>query len=706
VSALPLAAALHQAAALGMRLRLSGAGIKVDGLEALPQPLHATIRENASRIWSILDDGQDEIPIKTLAALGIEVILVEKRSECRSAIRRLITDLQDHGGPIGLDVETSPKPEYAQPRPHVALTMDGCISAKQPGQKSYRDPAGVDPHRANITVAQLYAGSDRCFVFRGAALDLLLQSRWLRRQWIVAHNAGFEVGHIGNHSPTSAMGRNRGKYDCTEQAVGLCIGVGFGGVNRSLENAAAAMLGISISKHHQLSDWSARKLSPGQIAYAAIDAIVCRKLWIAASKIIERDDLWEAYHLQKRAITPVVDMQRRGLLLDRDAHAKQVDGWSRDLANSRHKYVELTGNPPPQTDNDVRRWLETVLTLDELSQWRRTNSGQLCVDADELNKLGHVPAARPVLDMRAKERLLNNFGPTLAERISPATDRIHASFRIAAAKTGRFSSSNPNLQNLPASKAPEFRQCIIAGTDNLLVVGDYAQIEVRVAAHNSRDLALTAILAAGGDTHTANAALITGIPESKVTKEQRQLAKAVTFGNLYGQQAHGLAASAYVRFHVNMTIEEAQRAIDGFFAAYPTLAQHLQYTASLARHCGYVLIKPSGRLIRRQWEGWISYQDACNWPIQGGAADCMLLAIALVYRAFRQANIRGGLIATVHDELLAEVHRADAAEAKEIMSREMTRAFEISFPGAPTADLLQAGIGRNWRAAKEATKEN
>src|SRR5262249_673362 len=152
--------------------------------------------------------------------------------------------------------------------------------------------------------------------------------------------------------------------------------------------------------------------------------------------------------------------------------------------------------------------------------------------------------------------------------ISPATQRVHCNFRIAAAKTGRFSSRNPNLQNLPSLKAPEFRQCIVADADNLLVVADYGQIEVRVAAHNSRDQALTEILAAGGDIHTANASLILGVPEDEITREQRQIAKAVTFGVLYGQQALGLAASAYVRFGVEMSVEEAQRAINGFFAAY------------------------------------------------------------------------------------------------------------------------------------------
>ena len=698
--------AIREAAALGCRFRLSGAGISIEGMSALPAPLQHALREHAGLIWSILDDGHDAEPVKLLADLGVKVVLAETRAACRAAVRQLIADLREHGGPLGLDIETSPLPEYAQPRPCALLNKDGSISSRQPSERAYKDPSAVDPHRAHIATVQAYAGGRQAYVFRGESVDSLVRSNWLRRQTTVCHSAGFEIGFLSHINcppkpPTLKVGRNRGRVDCTEQAVGLCIGVGFGGESRNLENAAASMLGLSVPKYHQLSDWSAHKLSPGQIAYAAIDAIVCRRLWIEASRIIDRDDLWKAYRLQRNAIVPIVDMQRRGLLLDRGEHARQVEAWSRDLANARRSYVDLTGNPPPQTDNDVRRWLETVLTPDELVGWKKTESGQLCVDHDRLSAIGHIPAARPVLDMRAKERLLNNFGPKLAERISPATGRIHAGFRIAAAKTGRFSSSKPNLQNLPSIKAPEFRQCIVAGDGNLLVVADYGQIEVRVAAHNSRDPALTGILEAGGDIHTANAALILGIPESEVTKEQRQIAKAVTFGVLYGQQAPGLAASAYVRFGVELTVEEAQRAINGFFSAYPTLYRHLRYEASLSRRSGYVVIKPSGRLIRREWEGWISHQDACNWPIQGGAADCMLLAIPLVYRAFREANIRGGLIPTVHDELVAEVHRDDAEHTREIMQCEMTCAFEQSFPGAPTAGLLEIGIGSNWRTAKE-----
>jgi DNA polymerase-1 len=207
---------------------------------------------------------------------------------------------------------------------------------------------------------------------------------------------------------------------------------------------------------------------------------------------------------------------------------------------------------------------------------------------------------------------------------------------------------------------------------------------------------------AGGDIHKATAARILRIPVDAVTEGQRQEAKAVSFGSLYGQRAQGLADSAYVRFKVEMTLAQAQMALDGFFTTYPDLHHHLQYNAWVCRRRGYIRIEPSGRIVRAEWEGGsLSYQQCCNLPVQGGAADLMLCAIPLVYRSFRKARINGGLIATVHDELVAEVAEHDTRAAAEIMHQEMVRAFEISFPGAPTTGLLEVKSGRNWQEAKQ-----
>jgi DNA polymerase-1 len=430
------------------------------------------------------------------------------------------------------------------------------------------------------------------------------------------------------------------------------------------------------------------------------------RLWLYASQKLAEYGLLEAYELQHAAIVPVADMERRGLKLDATAHSELVAEWSRDLATARRSYLELTGNPPPKTDEEVRSWISGVLSPEELLAWKRTKEGRLCVDADELGKLAHIPAARPVLDIRAKERLLTNFGANLTTKVSPATGRIHCSFWILGAKTGRFSSRDPNLQNLPSTKAPKFRECIVAEPGSLLVRADYGQIEIRVAAHRSQDSELTRQLAAGIDIHAANAARRLDVPLNGVPAIARKKAKSVAFGVLFAQSAEGLAATAFSQFGVHMSFEEAQDEIDDHRRTYPELHLYLREHYTTCRNRGYVLTT-SGRIIQPNWD-WerLTRQDCANWPIQGDAADLMLAALRRVYWAFRTAKIRGGLIATVHDELLAEVLEDDVPLAMEIMEVEMKNAFEIHFPGAPADKLIDINFGPTWAAAaKEKRKE-
>jgi DNA polymerase-1 len=199
----------------------------------------------------------------------------------------------------------------------------------------------------------------------------------------------------------------------------------------------------------------------------------------------------------------------------------------------------------------------------------------------------------------------------------------------------------------------------------------------------------------------------TGIPQDQIPKIERDKAKAVTFGSgLYGQSPEGLAATAFAQFRVKLTVEQAGEYQAIFHNAYPELFARQQEHYQECRQRGYVLAA-SGRIIRpnSQWE-WVTKQDAYNWGIQADAADCMLRALAYVYWALAKARIRGGIIATVHDEILLEVHADDMSAALEIVQRQMVRAFEASFPGAPSGDaVVEIGHGPNWLAAAGKEKE-
>src|SRR5215472_8183522 len=223
--------ALKEAQQLGLKVRVSGADVVFCGEETLPKTLRDRLYRERYLIWCYL--GAEDIDLAALEfadILGVEVELVETVSGARRAVRRLLRDtwLSDHGH-IAVDIETAPKPEYGEPRPWARLKLDGGVAANQPQTK---DRTGLDPHQSDIQTLQLYAGGQRCFVFRHAARDLVLHSHWLRRQRLVAHNAGFELGFIrtSTKSYRPAPGRrSKFRLDCSMQGAGLLLGVGFGG---------------------------------------------------------------------------------------------------------------------------------------------------------------------------------------------------------------------------------------------------------------------------------------------------------------------------------------------------------------------------------------------------------------------------------------------------------------------------------------------
>jgi DNA polymerase-1 len=305
-----------------------------------------------------------------------------------------------------------------------------------------------------------------------------------------------------------------------------------------------------------------------------------------------------------------------------------------------------------------------------------------------------------VLAMLASAKLLSTFGAAFAAKVSPATGRLHTSYNLAATKAGRFSANGPNLQQLPSKRAPEFRRCIMAKPGHMLVGCDWNQVEVRAAAWVSGDPVLTELYPSGADLHSENAAMIAGVPLDKVTKEHRSAAKAVTFGALYGIGPARLAANAFANFGVEMTIDEAASALSSFFRRFRRLDAWRRSHADRCQQRGYIEIG-CGRVVEAAWEKWgISFPQCCNLPIQGICADAMLRAITLVHTRFLDAGIRGGLVATVHDELLVEVVEDDAESARDILQQTMVDAFEITFPGAPSNGVAAAAIGPTWADLK------
>jgi DNA polymerase I-like protein with 3'-5' exonuclease and polymerase domains len=365
-------------------------------------------------------------------------------------------------------------------------------------------------------------------------------------------------------------------------------------------------------------------------------------------------------------------------------------------------------------------------------------TGELSTRAADLKRVAYLPGIRELLAVQQYVKLRGSFGASLVEKISPQDGRLHPSYNVASTKTGRASSNNPNIQQMPREQnAAGFRRCLTARPGSRLVVCDYGMMELRAAAYISGDTRMAADFAEGVDIHRQLAASTLGIPYAAVSKEQRQGAKPISFSTIFGAGPAGLVATAWSNYGVELSLDTAQLALTHFFNRYPQFAQWMRSHHQECQLNGLIRIGRLGRVIEAAWENpkvdtsssyededaedpyvdmWdpgqvltsyqplageaLKYTLACNRPIQGACADATMLALLGTDRALRAQAIDGGVVLCVHDELVLEVRAEQVATAAAILQHEMRLAFEQTFPGAPTTGLLECHSGGDWAAAK------
>jgi DNA polymerase-1 len=439
-------------------------------------------------------------------------------------------------------------------------------------------------------------------------------------------------------------------------------------------------------------------------------------------------------------------MTMRGVQLDRVLHQRKIAEWSQALADARQAFATETGRAPPTTPDELRAHLQITLPPDYLAAWPVTPKSQkLSVRTSQLNRVAHLPAVRPLLEIAALETLLEGFGPTLADKVSDATGRLHPGYHIASTKAGRSSSSRPNIQQIPGGKkAPGFRDCIVAAPGYVLVVADFSMMELRAAAEISGDAQMRQDFADGIDLHARLASDLLGVPIDAVPPDQRSAAKPINFGTIYGAGGAALAASAWNGYGIAMTADEASAARTKFLQRYATHATWMRRHATLCNRQGKIEIGHLGRVIEAAWEQpkqnparhyvrqyddgdepyadlaeeaglgeedesfWyphldddlLKYTICCNVPIQGACADIAMLALLKAEAAFAAAKVEGGLVLFIHDEIGAEVVARQAEQARIILTQAMTEAFAMVFPDAPLNKLVANAIGPSWGAAK------
>jgi DNA polymerase-1 len=664
----PLGALLAAATESGVRFRWRGADLQVDGLGRLPPADQVLLARHMVEITERLaepgDDGEAAI-----AALGIEAIeLVADEARARAAIHTLPAE-------VGLDCET----EAPVKRPAIVITKKGLRAKHQP---TITDKAGLNPRLAKVRLVQVYDPSTRTVLI----IDLhrvpleALAELWERRLWI--HNAGFEAAMLG------AQGAVLPRMVDTMQAAGLLLGCATG--SRRLENVCKQVLGIEISKGQQLSDWSAPRLSRAQLNYAAIDAAAAYEAGQAMRDMMD-ERLRRCFRLQNAAVPVVAKMRLEGIPFDR-IHEATIDRWEHELAEKRAAFVELTGEEPPAR-HKVGAWIEAHLPADEIAWMPRTTAGGLSARGDLLKYLAHHEEIRPLLRVLWARKRLENFGATLLELIDPATQRIYPDWMTCAAKSGRIASSNPNAQQLPG----DGRGAVRAPAGRRLVRADLDQIELRVFAEEAGEQVMREVFASGGDIHRRTAAAIAGVSEDEISKgdPRRKAAKAVNFGIIFAAGPRTIRASAWAKFDIDMSEEQAGAALAAVLRTYPAIRRYQQRQDEIGRNAR-VIHSRAGRPLRAEWEkgGVLKYTTCSNFPIQSSAADILLRSMVLLDRAL--ADLDAQLILSVHDELVVEAATDVAPEVELRMIRAMTRAFSELYPDAPTTGLVDTRIVEAW----------
>jgi DNA polymerase-1 len=475
------------------------------------------------------------------------------------------------------------------------------------------------------------------------------------------------------------------------------------GTRHDMDSVALCYLGMRTITFEELAGKGAKQLTFNQVPvdkaaqYAAEDADVTlcmhRELWERLSSIPALRRLYE--ELEQPLVPVLQRMEHRGVLVDREllrTQSREIAGKLQELLALAHREAgtEFNIESPKQLQQILFEKLQLPVT-------RKTPTGQPSTAEDVLEELAaSYPLPRIVLDYRALAKLKSTYTDKLPEQINERTGRIHTSYHQAVAQTGRLSSADPNLQNIPIRRAEgrRIRQAFVAPPGHVLMAADYSQIELRIMAHLSGDEGLLAAFAEDRDVHEATAAEVFGVPLAEVTADQRRLAKTINFGLIYGMSPFGLARQ------LGIDRGSAQRYVERYFQRYPGVKRFMDETRARAHQTGYVetvygrrLYLPDIRSGNKQTQQYAE-RSAINAPMQGTAADIIKRAMIAVDAWCTREDIPARLIMQVHDELVLEV-REDATEAVSVGIREhMVNAAELRVPLR-----IDLGTGANWDEA-------
>jgi DNA polymerase I len=469
-----------------------------------------------------------------------------------------------------------------------------------------------------------------------------------------------------------------------------------------MDTLAARHLGETTIKYEEVCGKGAGQIGFDQVAieraseYAAEDADITLRLHRHMhAALVTEPNLESVYRDIEMPLLPILArIERTGVKLD----AESLRAHSSTLAFSM---IELEGKAhaaagQPFNLNSPKQLGEILFNQLGLKPKKKTPGGAPSTNEDALQELAlDHPLPKLILDYRSLAKLKSTYTDKLPAMVNPRTGRVHTNYSQAVAVTGRLSSNEPNLQNIPV-RTPEgrkIREAFIAEPGNVIVSADYSQIELRIMAHLSGDSSLLKAFAADADIHAATAAEVQGVELDAVTPDMRRMAKAVNFGLIYGMSAFGLAAQLNVERNV------AQAYIDRYFARYPGVLDYMNRTREQAKQLGYVetlfgrrLYLPEIRINGPRRQG--AERAAINAPMQGTAADLIKLAMIAVQGWLDDSGLQSRLIMQVHDELVLEVPQAELDLVRSTLPQKMCGVAQLLVPLK-----AEVGVGMNWEAA-------
>ena len=495
-----------------------------------------------------------------------------------------------------------------------------------------------------------------------------------------AHNANYDMTVLGNY------GIMPGKVDFDTMVAAHLLGrKGIG-----LKNLSMEILGVEMTPISELIGTGKKQISMDQVPvekaapYACADADMTGRLRSILEEQVQRRGFTELMGAVEMPLVPVlVEMQRNGIVAEPGTLGEMSLGLDLQMKELEVGIYESVGhivniNSPQQLSD---------LLFNELGmpKSKRTKTGAYTTDANALENLrGMHPVVDGILEYRQLSKLKSTYVDSLPLMINPRTGRLHTSYNQIGSATGRVSSNDPNLQNIPirTELGRQVRKAFVAehAPDWILLSADYSQIELRVLAHLSQDSSLLEAFDRGEDIHSATGSLMYDVPLDEVTSDMRRIAKVLNFGVIYGLSAFGISQQT------EFGPDEGKKFIESYFASYPGIRKYIEDTKEQARNDGYVAtmlgrrryipdINASNMHVRQAAE-----RAAVNMPIQGTAADIMKLAMIRVHSRMHESGVRSKMLLQVHDELVFEVPTEELDTLKDLCHAEMPAALEMSVP--------------------------